>query len=373
MEEIGLLNKEYKYGALYTFLLLFIGTSIALFIDNMVFPYYDSWWYWHIADPIKMPDGSYDFFQFPSTFRGYFFPFFMFIIKNISVSLFGNEFYLYRLVISFCAPFLFVYELPIIFKKRVATGFNLIRITIAYIVFAFIFFDWIKYPLSDLFALFFFTSALYVFNLECKRIYSKILQGFFISFFFYIAYNTRVVFLVPCLIAVLVYVVYIIRIKHFDKVLILASLLGFIAVATPQSLLNAHYSGTYTPRVLTENYEKGDGSKLEWYHVYKGLKEIGIDGFVGDPKLYPTVGVFFIDQSAVEIIKREKLDLNNFDLKTYLSLWLKYPMDLTAIYFKHLIFVMTPKYSDLVYVFNLNNDKSLLILFSIAIWLIGGG
>ena len=367
-----LMHKESRFYSLFAYLILVIGTLLYLFIDNMSFPYYDSWYYWHIADPIKTPDG-YDLYAFPNTFRGCIYPILLFFSRVVSLNLFDNEFWIFRIVISMCVPFLFVYELPTIFNKKIKSLSELIRIVVVYIVFAFIFSDFIKYPLSDIFALFFLCTAFYCYNLELKHksIVKSIIKGFCVGCFFYLAYNTRVAFIMAIGLSVVIYLFFAFKKKLFDYLLIISVFVGASITSLPQILINHHYTEVYSPRVLTENHNPHQ--KLEMLQLFWGLRVDMYETYVGKDQQWPEPGVNFIDRAGHEIIEREHFDKDHFTLAEYFSLYIKYPLDMIGIMSKHLVAYMTPKYYDLGYVYNLKNDRTFLFLFSIMIWFVGGG
>ncbi len=141
-------------------------------------------------------------------------------------------------------------------------------------------------------------------------------------------------------------------------------------MAIPQSLINYQYTGSCSPRVLTEqisNYEVG----LEMQQVLWGIYFDSYETYIGDESAYPSPGVKFIDPGGNEIAEREEITQDSLSYKVLLELFVKYPLDMCSVYIRHLIALLTPKFSE-AYIPDLYVAKGLRVATAIFIWLLAG-
>lgn len=141
-------------------------------------------------------------------------------------------------------------------------------------------------------------------------------------------------------------------------------------IALPQMYINGHYTGNYTPRVLTEQLS-GYSTSLEKTHIFLGLSASRYETYLGNPIDYPTPAVLFIDPIGQTLLAREGITLANFSYFSLLGLLIKYPLDVLGIYTRHLISLLTPVFQE-TYIFSIYKSKTFTIFLSIVLWIIGG-
>lgn len=139
--------------ALVAFITIFCVCFIFSCIRNVVEFYHDSRYYWEIAEPVVSE--GFDILNFLETFRGYFYPVFLQIVRLVGEKLFGQGYWGLRLLSSGMIACFFARVLPDIFQKRIDGLRPCIRIIGVVIVVLYFWGDFLQYPLSDFPALFF--------------------------------------------------------------------------------------------------------------------------------------------------------------------------------------------------------------------------
>ena len=79
----------------------------------------------------------------------------------------------------------------------------------------------------------------------------------------------------------------------------------------------------------------------------------------------------FIDPGGNEIAEREEITQDSLSYKVLLELFVKYPLDMCSVYIRHLIALLTPKFSE-AYIPDLYVAKGLRVATAIFIWLLAG-
>ena len=346
-------------------ILIFALCLIFSHIQNITDYPHDASYYWTIADSV-MSSGTFNILDYPETFRGYFFPLLVFLFKTLFHGVWG-----WRVLIAAMVSITFGLLLPQIEGHRVCNVDKLLRSFIVALVFLYVWGNFIQFPLSDFPAIFFLLCSVVLlkqiinYELGISQLFAL---GVAAGAFLYASYSTRAVFLYA---AAIVIFVFILKVRNrFSKLLvgIIALTIGVSIVALPQCLINHKYLGEYSPKVFTEQWS-GYSHSLQAQQIYWGLTFPRYETFIGNPKIYPSPTVFFEDIIGVEILKREGLNIGRFSLGTFALLFVKYPLDMVGLYTRHLISVLTPAFNE-VYIINIHNDKTLLILLSLSIWTI---
>lgn len=348
------------------FLVLFMLTVIYSYLKNIRVYLFDSQYYWTIADSVW--DNGFNIMNFPETFRGYFFPFLVSLFKKIFNGIWG-----WRILSSFAVAVAFAFSLPYLVKqKSVDTLREFIGVFIAYCMFMYIWGDFTQYPLSDLFAAVFMFSGGCLLMQMTQKSFSRMdyCRGGAAGILLYASYNTRVVFLYGVIIALLLFLIYNIK-KDKRKMLIFITIfLGILVVALPQCFINQQYTGKFSPKVFSEQLYNYDHD-LQSTQVLWGLTMPKYDTYSGNSELYPLPSVTYFDPVGEEIVEREGLVLDNFNIVDIFRLFCKYPMDMIGIYVRHMISALTPS-SNEIYITNIYNNKGIIASLSIMIWLIAG-
>lgn len=357
-------NMKYKIKdtilpiALISFL-IFLGYSI---ISDIKVYYYDSDIYWNLSAAFVI-DGKFSFENFPDTYRGYVYPFAIYVFSWIG-NIFGNPrlgFMIFNSAVSslgICSLYLIFGKIDS--KKRQIYG----TIGLSFLLLYF-FKDLVLYPLSDIPAFSFFVLGCYFFKSnETKTDFRRII---FAGMCIYAAYNTRTIYLYPSIFLILWIIFNLLKNKSGMKkivILMLSTLIGITIVALPQVSINQKYYGINSPKVMTEQYSSGEGNlfikQLEW-----GLTYCKYETYVGENNQYSSPALKFEDRTGLQIIKNE--NFNPTSIFEFLKLYMKYPLDIIGIYSKHVVSYLTPIYRD-VYVFDLYAEKGILLIFNIFLF-----
>lgn len=344
--------------------ILFSFSMICSAIMNITYFAYDAQYYWETARTVFQ--NGIHILGFPETFRGYFFPLIVYLFRYVFHGVWG-----WRILSNSMASFLFSFILPyIIRRKRIACFKDIVRGVIAYLLFFIMWGNYLQYPLSDLAASMFLTLGIVLLIWSEQRINNvNIIVSVVTGGCLYAAYNTRVVFGYGAILAILVFII---QCKKGRKILIylFGMLVGGAIVALPQCMINHQYVGTYSPKVYTEQLY-GYSHSLQASQIYVGITNPKYETYVGDLSLYPSNAVYFDDPIGNELIEREGLTIEQFRLTDVFKLFIKYPMDMLGIYIRHIITLLTPTYNQ-IYIMNMYNNKSILILSSIAMWILTG-
>lgn len=351
-----------------TFVIFFI---FSVFKNTNVF-YYDSGLYWSLANGMVV-DGKIDFLKFPHIYRGYFYPFILSIfliigkfLGNINIGL-----VIFNSLISslgILGMYLLLKKENIVNQKKVVIGSIVASLLLIYF-----FQDLLLYPLSDIPAFTMFMYSMYLLK-KCFKdndlfnIFKIILSGILI----YGAYNTRTIYLYASIILIICFFIMTkFRLKKSWNrigVLFVAFLIGLTIVAIPQALINKIHNNIYSPKVMTESYSDANQNlflmQLNW-----GIVNDKYETYVGDDGHYSSPGIQFKDSTGEKIIELEGGYPES--ISEWFKLLIKYPLDFMGIYTRHLITYITPIYSE-SYITNLNNNKSIIILMNMILFIIAG-
>ena len=119
-----------------------------------------------------------------------------------------------------------------------------------------------------------------------------------------------------------------------------------------------------------EHYLNND-LDLQTQQLFWGLTLPRYETYIGDHTYYGQDAVYFDDPMGAEIINREDLAVENFKTTTVIELFFKYPLDMLALYMRHLISLMTPAFRQ-IYITDLYPNKGLFATVSILIWIMAG-
>lgn len=361
----GLLSqtgRKYKWFLFAFLFLISILYSHRLDITN--YPY-DSDYYWNTANSV-LEGGHFDLLKFPDTFRGYLLPLALTCLKPML------GIWTWRIITAFCCASVFAFALPRLVKnEEITTWQQAGRAFLVYLIFLLVWGKFIQYPLSDLpaAAMLLGAGAICRYFTGCNQhkhsMWGFALWGGAAGILCYGAYNVRAAYLYGVL-GILFYLIVSSRKKRNLLIFLFALLLGAIIISLPQCIINQHYTGKFTPRVLTEAY--AGNKSLQSQQVLWGLTYDRYETYTGDMAKYPDAHVYFRDPTGEEIVRRENIIDNDFTLREVFKLYLKYPLDMLGIYVRHLISLLTP-FWDSGYIEELYTDKWLIASASMLIWL----
>lgn len=304
--------------------------------------YFDSYDYWNYG--IQLTKGQVDLF------RGVYFPGLLGLF-----SLFGESAsYLYYTFYALFTAFFFETIIPRMWNKK-SGGW---RSTIALALMLFFYRGVFTYALSDMWAcMIAFISLLCLVKMSTISFSLKdFVLAFGMGFFAYIAYNIRTIYLFFAIGLILAFIV-ILWCSPMTRASkkIVGALWGFIAAATPQSILNAKYYSNLWPTVPTDGLFL---KQLSWGIYYQRY-----DTYVGRD-----LGFFqlhFIDEVGKKILANERLEeISSYS--QYFRLFIKYPLEFIGIYVRRIRNMFLPLWPTM-FADDLNNGKYFLLLISYTV------
>lgn len=360
-------GNHWKWISFAVVFIFFLG--YFLIKDQEFFPY-DSYYYWTEGDGVVAKAG-FHISEFPETFRGYFFPVLLSVLKQGAILL-GHEFLAWRLLCSLLLGLLFCFVFPRLFRMEINSLWFFIRIIALLLVVLYFWGDFLQYPLSDMPAMVFVCLGACLLQTICEgkqKSYHIVLSAFFAGICLYAAYNTRAVYLYADIILVILFFVR--ERKNVKKVVITVCSVGvgILLLAIPQMMINRQYVGVYSPRVFTEQYQDYSES-LQLWQIHTGVEMPRVEAYLGPEELFPGGMVRYIDDSGMEILNRAGMS-DGFSWVEYGKLVIHYPLDMIGLYARHLVSIMTPTYREL-YISDMWKDKSISITLAVLIWLIAG-
>ena len=370
-------NQSFKTGRgrLFIFLFMFAAFLLYALIHRVDVYYYDASYYWNWASGM-FADGRFSLYGFPETFRGYFYPMVCQIVRYAGRFILGSDVWGFRVISCLMYAAVFGIALPGVFGYRPDSVRKVVRLCLLVVPVLFFWGDLMQYPLSDMPAFCFACAGMFLLDrsFRTERRSISALCGFGAGLLLYAAYNTRVVFLYGIVCAILIYGFFY-GVKRPEKrmfllLALIAAFAGAALAAVPQMLINAHYTGSATPRVLTEQLS-GYGQNLQMSQVYWGLTTTRYETYVGESYAFPFAGVLYNDPIGSSLIELEKLTDTTFSFSQWMGLFLRHPMDMIGIYAKHVVSMLTCVFPD-VFVHELYASKALRICCCILLWLIGG-
>ncbi len=377
---------------LFAFAVVFFLLFIYTYYTSSGEQFYDSDYYISIANEL-FNDGGFSFKNFPNSFRGYAYPTIIQVLSYcasiVSISPVSTVYMLNCVMVALIITVI----LPKTFSDNVFMRRYIFGVLLQFGFVMLFWSDYLSYSLSDIPAMFFLLCGVYfikriLFYNEYKICVQTAIFSFLAGFFLYTAYNTRTIYLYTCILLLIYAYVYIVKVQITEakssvsnKTLLLKSklpfilflsatfLLGFAISSFPQMFINFHHTGNITPRVLTENLI--NNSVLENMQVFWGLDTPRYETYVGSLALFEYAGVHFVDTLSAELILKEGITLENFQLFTIIELLFKYPAEIISIYTRHIISALTPIYSE-IYITNMYVDKTLTVVVNIFAWITAG-
>lgn len=343
------------------FVFIFAASLLFAVHANVREYHYDSKYYWYLSNVIY-ENGLNPIYilRFPESIRGYFFPVLIGYFRIFFRSVWG-----WRVLAALSMALCFSLSLPYAVRGRgIRSLKEALRTLAAYAVYLWIWGDLMQYPLSDFIACFLMISAIaFLRRVQPERKTAEnLLFGMLAGGLLYAAYNTRTTYLYGAVIALTALILIHRKSTRTTFITTAAVLAGMLILALPQCYINRHNGGSFSPLV---NYDLIDSE------VYKGLTTARIEGYIGDFDIYPRPALIFDDLSGWQIVQRENLSEETFRLSNIFRLFLKYPLDMTGIYFRHLLSLLTPVWRQ-IYITDIYGFNLLTILISILLWLTAG-
>ncbi|MFO7656105.1 MAG: hypothetical protein R6W78_03495 [Bacteroidales bacterium] len=349
-----------KHKNSFAFWILFALMFIHLVTSGNTSFYHDTSYYWSLGETFENEKG-FALVNYHDALRGVCFPFILWLLNKTAIFLNLAPLLVVRL---FSALYFSAFSAILIPKLagRISPEIkvNFWKI-MSFGILIFIFWkNYFNYPLSDFPSVFIFLWGIYFLFSEKPAL--LVPAGILIGS----AINFRQIYLI----ALLPIGIYLIlnnhaATKHNTQVKrgfsIFLLLMGLLIIHLPQTLVNRQHFGTLSPMVQTEKY--GFRKNLFFQQLLWGVQYEKYETNVGYD--YPKAQVFFIDRMGSSIAEYEKI--NHF--KNYGDLgrlFLKYPVELTCIYFKHLFNGLDIK-DDTVYLKKVSRRKYLFSFLNYSV------
>lgn len=365
MNELLLTDKKMRNNRLICmFIILLIGTFVSIILD-ISDTFYDASWYWKIADSVYIDK---TLSSFPKSTRGCLLPIFFSGIKYFTIALNGSfdPLIVCKVFTNLFVSIEFAILLPIVFDIEYKLV-GIVRIVLSYLLFLYFYANFLQYPLSDFYATFFLTLTLALYKRALTK-HSVVPWCWWVGvgLTLYITYNIRTVY-VYFFIPFSIFFTIVNQKKKNIKYLSLM-LIGAFLASTPQIIVNYNLYNKITPLIYTTGYN-GIEQRLEVFHIYTGLKIDRYETYIGDKKYYGRADVNFDDKLGTELLTKESIDLESFQLRDLLFLMFNYPIEMISIYSKHLVNLVLPLYNK-VYVTNLFFNKTLNVIIAMIVFLV---
>lgn len=353
--------KKKRNIILYLLLLTIILFGGCMLMNRSIF-WCDAGNYWALGGEY-WKEGKFSLYNYPESIRGYLFPMMLGICRNLSKVCFHNEYIIFRLFYSSLCVVCFGLVLPCIFDIQLGTKRWKAGTLFSVFLFGFFWKDLILTPLSDmggalwyLLSIFMAKKLLEYVESEKKTAGKTILLSGFLGGSMYGAYNTRTVYLIPCIILVAVCLVRLF-VKTRSKSLVyslIGMFVGVILLAFPQMLINSNLYKEFTPKVITQTDNKDNlfVAQLQW-----GISRTRYETYMGEAENYPSPSVNFINETGQNLSANENIQ----SIKDYITFVLTHPIEMSGIYLEHLISGITVLFDD-VYITDLRVNTLYFIL-----------
>mgnify|MGYP004477642443 FL=1 len=306
--------------------------------------------------------------NFPESIRGYALPFLYFLVKTagnfFKIGQNGSIVILQCICIVVASALLF----PHFVSEKIRKEYDL-----RYLVVIILFFVWWKdliyWALSDLWAVYFYLVGALLLEkafIISKNNIKKTLFSFGAGALLYLAYNTRTIYLFA---GVVVFGILLFqnlkKKKAFWKgavCILIGMAAGIFFASIPQMIINYQYLGVYSPKVFTSVGYKGGLflKQLQW-----GIEMQHYDTWIGSLDIFPANAMYYRDKTGKLLLEKFGKISNYMD---YVRLWLKYPLDMFGIWFKHLMNGLCLSYGQ-IYINTFRHRQIYIIMNYIVVYL----
>ncbi|MFS2091488.1 hypothetical protein ACCC96_00620 [Pseudomonas sp. Pseusp11] len=321
MDLLGLLQRRQRVFSCFTvFLLTFLVHRV---MDISFYPF-DSSLYWGLSSPSVIVN-------FPEVARGYFYPLVLMPVHALADMVGDNGRVVFQFVSSAVYACLLTGPIADFFLKTFGGKLSFARRT-AFALLTFLLFPGLfLFPLSDLPAL----LILIISVILASRANSKywlgwlFLSGAAVS----AAYNVRTIYLFAAMALFFVVLFVFMRGKPWRLRVfgMLVFLFGAVIVATPQMLINKRIHGTATPLVIA----MVKGKPLMAQQLYWGVVVQRYETYAG--KDSPAPSLYYRDPAGVALRDLDASSFSEPNMRGYLSMVLRHPMQFLGIYGRHLV------------------------------------
>lgn len=336
-----------KYSAFeiwYPFILVLAVNLIVLLTYKYKNLYGDAQGYMDLSR-MFIKDGHFSLLNYANPLRGYFFPLLLQAPIQFASWTGLSEIISFRLFSAIVISFVSVFVIPWFFEQ----AFNFQAKPLQRLIFsAFITLFWygcFAYPLSDFPAMFYFLGGLALCFYAIKsdkalwvRCLSILAGGFCLA----AATSIRLIYMIPLILAGIFIIIKLALSKIPASVrVILAVLLivGSIISLTPQFLSNRTYLHSNSPFPLNQMGTTTGSTSVFSVQMFMGLRQQRNDfgAKLQDGTVSPMLGLPDSQGNAVANKEQVPAEANNtWTLGKYLSIFFHHPLDMTALYLRHL-------------------------------------
>ncbi len=319
--------------------------------------YFDSNGYINLAKSFFI-EGDFSLLNYPLDIRGVWFP--------LILSPFYEYFaWLGWKPLSAIVMVFFVYFFPQMLLEKREFNYLFLRRIITFFLLCMFWSGVFIYPLTDAVALLLFSTGIW-----CILKHSKL--GYSIgALLFYIAYNTRTIYLFPIMAIVIGYIV-LLFLKDRKRVIpcLLAMFIGGMVIAPiPQVIVNYNNYGTISIEVITVDDESYPQGLFVW-QLAEGLKLMQYETNINEESGYPIGGIRFEDPVGMKLLEEEGMDSLTMSMSDFMKVVFKYPADVIGIYIRHFINMLNPVWGE-VYIKNIHKLKLHLTLLNYSMLFLG--
>ncbi len=345
------------------FIIVFVFVFILILISGRnieTVSIMDASHYYNASQSFDRGEG-FSFLNYNGDYRGYFFPFLLYLFTNI-VPIVSP-----KIISSLLSSIVFSAVMVYFINKLLGCKFSLIKTLLSCSVFIYFFSDLLIYPLSDIYSFsLMLISAILIFELKTEKFIVGCVMAFFSGFLFYGAYNTRSVYIFSFFILIILFAKKIFSDRKY-ALLLLPFTLGLFVSAFPQMYIHFSFGLGFTPFLQTA--VSGMENGLVMFQLNAGLYGQKYETFIGSEELYGSAAMMFFDPVMQQLLEeREQLwEITSFS--EYFAVILKYPIEYIILIFKHFINLLNPIYNR-VYVTDIRVRTYPLVLNFIIYFLV---
>lgn len=360
------INKNQKIYSFLFSVIIFLIAQINLNVENF---FYDSALYWALADPTNFRADT-------ITTRGYVFPLFIYLIRQISDASLCS-FFLYGFIVSIIYAAVLTIILPHCFSLIYGGTLSFFRRLIPVILVAFFFPGLIFYPLSDLPALLLLWSGIFfiykIYHSQTKNRINIIFFGVMSGILVMASYNTRPIYIfsIPIIIALSIAFS-----KGFRIIALVSIIAGMLIIGLPQAFFNQKVNNEFTPLVT---FPMGKNSLF----VSQLLAGVSVQRYETSRI---TGSLAYLDPTGLKLIQkvRGKFSISTFPeyvngsskndapvtLNEFLGLITDYPFEFFSIYVRHAVNGLDARDGE-IYVENSTSGRNMTSLLNALVLFIG--
>ena len=317
--------------------------------------------YWLSAEKYNL--AKFDLLNYDSSIRGYLFPLILYFIQRTAIVLGVDGAVVYWFAVSVFFSFSLLVAFPDI-MSRFMGSITFYGKIIFLLLSMYLFKGMFIYPLTDLWALCFLICAIWcMMKVEQCRI-GGALWLLMAGLLFGTAYYFRPVYLASLIIAAILVIIYMIRMKKWYMPVFFA---GVMLMAIPQMMINHHNFNTWSPVVQTQIFYGENKSlylkQLEWGMIYQKC-EVSLD-----TEHYQGIGMYYPEDMGIKLLERDGMD--GFDTYwEYIRFCIRHLADVCTIYLKHLFNGIDIVYNE-IYIYKVYRNRFFIQLLNYSLIFVG--